>query len=65
MSDIQQLFLEDPMKLTREDLKPMAAYYRERRSAFNLGDAQAGSAKRLKKPTEKITISADEILKGL
>ena len=65
MSDIQQLFLEDPLKLTREDLRPIAMYLRERFSAFHLGDTQAGSTKRLKKPTEKLSISADEILKGM
>lgn len=66
MSDIQALFQKDPNHLTRDDLKEMAAYYREKRAQFNLGDTQAGSAKRIKKsetPTVKIS-SLDEILDG-
>jgi hypothetical protein len=64
MSDIQTLFQTDPLNLTREDLKETAAYYREKRNAFNLGDMQAGSTKKMaKKDTPKINI--DQLLSDL
>ena len=66
MSDIQAIFQKDPLHLTREDLAEMVAYYREKRNQFNLGDTQAGSAKRLKKSeTPAVKMSVDDILEGL
>jgi hypothetical protein len=66
MSDIQALFQKDPLELTREDLSQMAAYYREKRNQFNLGDVQAGSTKRLKKASNGPKISnLDELLGDL
>lgn len=67
MSDIQALFDKDPLSMTRDDLKEMAAYYRDRRNAFNLGDKQAGSTKKLKSsttPSPKIS-NLDELLGDL
>ncbi len=68
MSDIQRLFQEDPEKLTKEDLKPMVAYYREKRAQFMLGDKMAGATKKLKgdKPIPSVKIdNIDELLKDL
>jgi len=66
MSDIQALFQKDPLELTREDLKEMAMYYREKRNQFNLGDKQAGATKRLKKDNgPKPSINIDELLGDL
>jgi hypothetical protein len=68
MSDIQSLFQKDPLNLTRDDLREIAAYYREKRNAFNLGDMQAGSTKKMAKkngtPVPKIT-NLDELLGDL
>lgn len=56
MSDIQAIFQKDPLGLTKDDLDAEIAYYRSMRHAFNLGDKQAGSTKRMKGsvPDEKI-----------
>jgi len=48
MSDIQRLFQEDPLKLTRPDITEIIAYYRDKRNAFNLGDKTAGATKKIK-----------------
>ena len=67
MSDIQELFDRDPLSLTREDLKPMVMFLREKLNAFNLGDKSAGSTKRLKKAASdspKIS-NIDELLSDL
>lgn len=61
MSDIQRLFQEDPEKLTKEDLIPMAAYYREKRAQFNLGDKSAGATKKLKNGTSTPVVKIDNI----
>lgn len=67
MSDIQALFDKDPLQLTREDLKEMAAYYRDRRNAFNLGNKQAGATKNLKpkSATQPKISNLDELLGDL
>lgn len=48
MSDISKLFAEDPLRLTAEDISAIVNHYRLARSQFNLGEKQAGSAKKLK-----------------
>ena len=65
MSDIQELFQKDPLQLTQEDLKEMVMYYRDRRNQFNLGDTQAGSAKKIKKADGPKITNLAEILEGL
>ena len=66
MSDIQSLFNKDPLELTRDELKEMAAYYRDKRNQFNLGDKQAGATKRLKPNAPSVKISnIDELLGDL
>jgi hypothetical protein len=65
MSDIQALFQKDPLQLTRDDLREMAMYYREKRTQFNLGDKQAGSSKKIAKPAGPKISNVDDILEGL
>jgi hypothetical protein len=65
LSDIQELFQKDPLLLTREDLKEIAMYYRDKRNQFNLGDTQAGSAKRIKKEAGPKISNINEILDGI
>ena len=48
MSDIQTLFNEDPLKLTRNDYKEIVEYYRAARAQFALGDKKAGKAPKAK-----------------
>jgi hypothetical protein len=53
MTDINELFKRDPLKLSREkDIPEIVAYYREKLQQFNLGDKNAGATK---KKGEKIT----------
>jgi hypothetical protein len=47
MSDIAELFQRDPTSLTKENIDEIISFYRQARANFNLGDKQAGSAKRL------------------
>lgn len=47
MSDIARLFSEDPLRLTKEDISSIIAHYRQARAQFNLGEKQAGSAKKI------------------
>jgi len=61
MSDIARLFAEDPLKLTKEDRAAIIARYREARAQFNLGVKSAGSTKKVKAETPKIT-NLDDIL---
>lgn len=61
MSDIQTLFNEDPLNLTRENYIEIVNYYRHARQQFVLGDKKAGKAP--KAPTEKLNL--DDILKDL
>jgi hypothetical protein len=65
MSDIQTLFQKDPLGLTRDELREMAAYYRDKRNQFNLGDTQAGSTKRMKKASNGPKPNLDELLSDL
>lgn len=64
MSDIQTLFDEDPLKLTRENYAEIVAYYRERRQQFMLGDKKAGKSPKAKSTGEKIA-DLDSILSDL
>jgi hypothetical protein len=50
MSDIQELFSRDPLKLTKIDITVIVAKMRESRHQFNLGNKLAGKTK---PPTEK------------
>ncbi len=61
MSDLQRLFDEDPLRLTRKDYAEIVAYYRNARQQFMLGDKKAGKAP--KKPGEKLDL--DSILSDL
>jgi hypothetical protein len=61
MSDLQRLFDEDPLKLTREDYAEIVAYYRNARQQFVLGDKKAGKAPKAK--GEKVDL--DSILSDL
>ena len=53
MTDISALFQRDPLNLTKEEIDEIISFYRQARANFNLGDKQAGSAKRLE-PGPKI-----------
>ena len=58
MSDINELFSRDPMKLTREtDIPEIIKYYKEKSQQFQLGDKQAGATKKMKKE-----VNLDDIL---
>ena len=61
MSDIQTLFNEDPLNLTRENYVEIVEYYRHARQQFVLGDKKAGKAP--KAPAEKINL--DDILSDI
>lgn len=45
MRDIHELFAEDPLNLTREDITQIVAKMREFRKTFQLGNLKAGSTK--------------------
>lgn len=47
-TDIQTLFAQDPLGLSKKNLAEMVQYYRERRHQYNAGNKGAG-----KKQTEK------------
>jgi len=55
MTDIAELFQRDPKDLTREDRAAIIARYREARTQFILGVAQAGSPKKVKEVKPKLT----------
>lgn len=50
MSDIQELFARDPLKLTKSDISAIVERFRQARGQFNLGNLKAGKTK---PPTEK------------
>lgn len=50
MSDIQELFARDPLKLTKPDIAELVERFRASRHQFNLGNKMAGKTK---PPTEK------------
>lgn len=50
MTDLAQLFVRNPLDLTRPDITSMIEAYRKSRHQFSLGNATAG---RTKPPTEK------------
>lgn len=50
MSDIQELFARDPLKLTKTDISEIVEKYRASRHQFNLGNKMAGKTK---PPSEK------------
>ncbi len=64
MSDIAELFSRDPLKLTKTDIGEIVAYYRERRSQFNLGDKTAGATKKMKAPAgpKETKLDLDDLL---
>lgn len=45
MSTLLELMSADPMKMTKEDIKQIIHFYRERRAQFNLGNITAGNVK--------------------
>jgi hypothetical protein len=47
MTDIAALFAKDPLSLTKDDLFSIIVHYRAARTQFNLGEKQAGAAKKL------------------
>ena len=63
MTDVQELFQKDPQGLTKDDLREMVRYYRDKRNQFDLGDRQAGATKRFKKAEPGVKVSLDDILK--
>lgn len=64
MSDIAELFAKDPLNLTKQDIDDIIARYREARQQFTLGAKSAGSTKKIKADTPKIT-NLDDILGDL
>jgi hypothetical protein len=46
LSDINELFARDPLKLSREDIAEIVNYYISKRQQFNLGDKTAGKTKK-------------------
>lgn len=57
MTDIAALFAKDPLSLTKDDLSAIIAHYRAARAQFNLGEKQAGAAKKLSGPkVEKLDL---------
>lgn len=46
-TSISELFETDPLKLTREDIRPIVDYYRKARLQFKLGDKSAGATKKI------------------
>lgn len=61
MSDIQSLFQKDPLGLTKEDLREICEYYREKFKAFQLGDKTAGATKKMKNGETKPKLSKEEL----
>jgi hypothetical protein len=58
-TDLQRLFNEDPLNLTRTDIDSIIAYYRTARASFNL----EGKVPKAKK--EKVdAINLDDLLGG-
>ena len=49
MSEISELFQRDPLGLTKDGISAIAAYYRDARAKFNLGEKSAGSTKKMAK----------------
>lgn len=60
MQDIQTLFQTDPLKLTKEELREVCIYYREKFAAFQLGDMKAGATKKAKAGNGK-KLTAEEV----
>ena len=54
MSDIQKLFQEDPLNLTRENIDSIIDVYRKARHLFEAGAKSAGSTKKIGEPVPKI-----------
>lgn len=53
-TDINDLMSQDPLTLKRDDVRAIVAKFREQRTQFNLGVAQAGSTKPKAAPKSKI-----------
>lgn len=51
-SDISLLFATDPLKLTREDRRPMIVYYRDNRERYLAGEKQAKAAPAVKQKSK-------------
>lgn len=45
MSDLLELFSRDPLKYTKEDIKQIISFYREKRKQFNAGGILAGKVR--------------------
>jgi hypothetical protein len=45
MSDLLTLFARDPLSYTKEDIKQIVAFYREKRKQYNAGGMLAGKVK--------------------
>lgn len=62
MSDIERIFSEDPLNLTRDDIRAAVAKFREARGQFHVGNVKnAGNRKAMKKTAEE----AQEILNNI
>ena len=61
MIDLQKIFSEDPLNLTRTDIDEIIKYYREKRSQWLQGDKTAGKIKKEKKDPGP-NISLDDIV---
>lgn len=58
-TDIQSLFTQDPLKLTRTDITAIVEEMRRSRASFNLGNLRAGSTKVPAAKKEKLTDLAE------
>jgi hypothetical protein len=65
MSDIADLFTEDPLKLTKSNLDEIIAWYRNARNQFNAGAKSAGATKKMKDPAAPKITNLDDLLGDL
>lgn len=65
MSDIQRLFDEDPLKLTKPDYVEIVRYYQSARHQFALGDKKAGKSPAKKAADGPKLTNLDDILSDL
>ena len=55
MSDIQELFARDPLKLTKDDRSKIIAYFRENRAKF-LAGAKLPKEPKVKGPAPQLSL---------
>lgn len=64
MNDLATLFDKDPLSLTSEDKAIIKRAFREAQNKFNLGEKQAGNAKKMKAQSPKID-NLDDIVNDI